>query len=68
MLIRASKSEQQREGYAGGRAALPEGASVAELQQAGGWKSPTTPGGYIRREAAAHGPLGATPEQGGQVS
>ena len=34
-----------------------DGASVAELQQAGGWKSPTTPGGYIRREAAARGPV-----------
>ena len=44
-----------------------EGSSVAELQQAGGWKSPTTPGGYIRREAAAHGPLSATSEQGGKV-
>ena len=33
------------------------GASVAELQQAGGWKSPTTPGVYIRREAAARGPV-----------
>ena len=32
-----------------------DGASVAELQQAGGWKSPTTPGVYIRREAAARG-------------
>ena len=28
-----------------------DAASVAELQQAGGWKSPTTPGVYIRREA-----------------
>ena len=34
-----------------------DGASVAELQQAGGWKSPTTPGVYIRREAAARGPV-----------
>ena len=33
------------------------GASVAELQQAGGWRSPTTPGVYIRREAAARGPV-----------
>ena len=33
------------------------GASVPELQQAGGWKSPTTPGVYIRREAAARGPM-----------
>ena len=29
------------------------GASVAELQQAGGWRSPATPEVYIRREAAA---------------
>ena len=34
-----------------------DGASVAELQQAGGWKSPTTPGVYIRRESAARGPV-----------
>ena len=34
-----------------------DGASIAELQQAGGWKSPTTPGVYIRREAAARGPV-----------
>ena len=34
-----------------------DGASVAELQQASGWKSPTTPGVYIRREAAARGPV-----------
>ena len=33
------------------------GAGVPELQQAGGWKSPTTPGVYIRREAAARGPM-----------
>ena len=33
------------------------GASVAELQQAGGWRSPATPGVYIRREAAARGPV-----------
>ena len=33
------------------------GASVAELQQAGGWRSPSTPGVYIRREAAARGPV-----------
>ena len=32
-------------------------ADVAELQQAGAWKSPTTIGVYIRREAAAHGPV-----------
>ena len=34
-----------------------DGASVAELQQAGGWKSPSTPGIYIRRESAARGPM-----------
>ncbi|MDE0227331.1 MAG: tyrosine-type recombinase/integrase [Spirochaetaceae bacterium] len=33
------------------------GASVAELQQAGGWRSPATPEVYIRREAAARGPV-----------
>ena len=33
------------------------GASVAELQQAGGWRSPATPEIYIRREAAARGPV-----------
>ena len=45
-----------------------DGASVAELQQAGGWKSPTTPGVYIRREAAARGSGGAAPLQGGRVT
>ena len=46
------------------------GASVAELQQAGGWRSPATPEIYIRREAAARGPVarrryqvGADPER-----
>ena len=39
------------------RSLAADGASVAELQQAGGWKSPTTPGVYIRREAAARGPV-----------
>ena len=39
------------------RRRVADGASVAELQQAGGWKSPTTPGVYIRREAAARGPV-----------
>ena len=33
------------------------GASVAELQQAGGWRSPATPEIYIRRETAARGPV-----------
>lgn len=33
------------------------GASVAELQQAGGWRSPATPEVYIRRETAARGPV-----------
>ena len=33
------------------------GASVAELQQAGGWRSPATPEVYIRREVAARGPV-----------
>lgn len=33
------------------------GASVAELQQAGGWRSPATPEVYIRRETAARGPI-----------
>ena len=33
------------------------GASVAELQQAGGWRSPATPEVYIRREAATRGPV-----------
>ena len=32
-----------------------DGASVPELQQAGGWKSPRTPGVYIRRERAHAG-------------
>ena len=32
-------------------------ASLAELQQAGGWRSPATPEVYIRREAAARGPV-----------
>jgi len=34
-----------------------DGASIAELQQAGGWKSPSTPGTYVRNEAAARGPV-----------
>ena len=34
-----------------------DGASVAELQQAGGWKPPTPGSIYIRREAAARGPV-----------
>ena len=34
-----------------------DGASIAELQQAGGWKSPTTPGIYVRNEQAARGPV-----------
>ena len=33
------------------------GASVAELQQAGGWRSPATPEVYIRREVAVRGPV-----------
>ena len=33
------------------------GASIAELQQAGGWKSAAMPGHYVRREAAARGPV-----------
>ena len=33
------------------------GASLAELQQAGGWRSPASPEVYIRREAAARGPV-----------
>ena len=45
-----------------------DGASVAELQQAGGWKSPTTPGGYIRREAAARGPVARGPVARGPVA
>ena len=47
------------------------GASVAELQQAGGWRSPATSEVYIRREAAARGPVarrryqvGGGPEHG----
>ena len=32
------------------------GASVAELQHAGGWRSPATPEVYIRRDAVARGP------------
>ena len=39
------------------RSLAADGASIAELQQAGGWKSPTTPGIYVRREAAAQGPV-----------
>ena len=39
------------------RELVADGASVVELQQAGGWKSPTTLGVYIRREAAARGPI-----------
>ena len=34
-----------------------DGASIAELQQAGGWKSAAMPGHYVRREAAARGPV-----------
>ena len=39
------------------RALAAAGASIAELQQAGGWRSPATPAVYIRREAAARGPV-----------
>ena len=42
---------------ASARELAAHGASVAELQQAGGWESPATPGVYIRREAAARGPV-----------
>ena len=34
-----------------------DGASLVELQQAGGWRSPTTPAVYVRAEAAARGPM-----------
>lgn len=34
-----------------------DGASIAELQQAGGWKSAEMPGSYVRRESAARGPM-----------
>ena len=33
-----------------------DGASLVELQQAGGWRSPTTPAVYVRRESATRGP------------
>ena len=39
------------------RSLAATGASIAELQQAGGWKSPTTPGVYIRHETAEAGPV-----------
>ena len=42
------------------------GASVAELQQAGGWRSPATPEVYIRREVAARGPVARRRYQVGQ--
>ena len=42
------------------------GASVAELQQAGGWRSPATPEIYIRREVAARGPVARRRYQVGQ--
>ena len=32
-----------------------DGASLVELQQAGGWRSPTTPA--VRRESATRGPV-----------
>ena len=34
-----------------------DGASLVELQQAGGWHSPTTPAVYVRRESATRGPV-----------
>ena len=34
-----------------------DGASLVELQQAGGWRSPTTPAIYVRRESATRGPV-----------
>ena len=34
-----------------------DGASIAELQQAGGWQSESMPGRYVQREAAARGPV-----------
>ena len=33
------------------------GASIAELQQAGGWISKSMPGKYVRHETAARGPV-----------
>ena len=40
-----------------------DGASVVEFQQAGGWRSPTTPAVYVRRESATRGPR-VGPRQG----
>ena len=34
-----------------------DGAFLVELQQAGGWRSPTTPAVYVRRESATRGPV-----------
>lgn len=34
-----------------------DGASLVELQQAGGWRSPTTPAVYVKRESATRGPM-----------
>ena len=34
-----------------------DGASLVELQQAGGWRSPTTPAVYVRRESDTRGPV-----------
>ena len=39
------------------QALAADGASIAELQQAGGWKAPSTPGLYVRNELAARGPV-----------
>ena len=39
------------------------GASIAELQQAGGWISKSMPGKYVRHETAARGPTPAGPHQ-----
>ena len=45
-----------------------DGASIAELQQAGGWKSPSTPGIYVRNEAASARAGRQAPLQGGRVN
>ena len=47
-LDRAVAAQRLRVGSA--RELAADGASLVELQQAGGWRSPTTPAVYVRRE------------------
>ena len=53
----ACSSVQRRRQVGSARELAADGASLVELQQAGGWRSPTTPAVYVRRESATRGPV-----------